>query len=85
MSHSMRWRYGETNPVMLPVQAGTVVEIGDLVYLESGHAYPASNQTDQGQFASQPTDLARQLSRCRDAMHQRRHDRDDSRRDEWRV
>lgn len=56
MSHSMRWRYGETNPVMLPVQAGTVVEIGDLVYLESGHAYPASNQTDQGSLpANQQT------------------------------
>ena len=48
MSNSMRWRYGETNPVMLPVQAGVVVKIGDLVYLDSGQAYPASNLPDQG-------------------------------------
>ena len=31
MANKMRWRYGDTNPVMLPVAADTVIEIGDLV------------------------------------------------------
>jgi hypothetical protein len=44
----MRWRYGETNPVMLPVDAPTVIEIGDLVYLDTDDAKPASSQSDQG-------------------------------------
>jgi hypothetical protein len=34
MANVMRWRYGETNPVMMPVDAETVVEIGPVV---SGH------------------------------------------------
>ena len=29
----MRWRYGDTNPVVAAVWAPTVIEIGDLVYL----------------------------------------------------
>ncbi|MEM8944130.1 MAG: hypothetical protein AAGD11_03025 [Planctomycetota bacterium] len=48
MSNTMRWRYGETNPVMLPVQPGLPIEIGDLVYLESGNVISAANQSDQG-------------------------------------
>jgi hypothetical protein len=44
----MRWRYGETNPVMLPVDSSTVIEIGDLVYLDTDDAKPASAQADQG-------------------------------------
>jgi hypothetical protein len=43
----MRWRYGDTQPVMLPVDATTVVEIGDLIYLETDDARPASSQADQ--------------------------------------
>ncbi len=52
MPNTMRWRYGETNPVMLPVLAGTVIEIGDLLYLEGGNVKPASSQTDQGTLAA---------------------------------
>lgn len=52
MSNTMRWRYGETNPVMLPVQAGFRVEIGDLVYLDSGNLKPASSLTDQGSLTA---------------------------------
>ena len=48
MPNTMRWRYGETNPVMLPVPLGYVIEIGDLLYLDGGHAKPASTQLDQG-------------------------------------
>ena len=48
MPNTMRWRYGDTNPVTLPVDAETVVEIGDLVYLEGGLAHPAGAQDDLG-------------------------------------
>lgn len=47
MSDTMRWRYGDTRPVVLPVDANTVIEIGDLVYLEVDDARPASAQADQ--------------------------------------
>lgn len=48
MANTMRWRYGDTNPVMLPVDTATVIEIGDLVYMETDDARPASSQADQG-------------------------------------
>ena len=52
MANTMRWRYGDTSPVMLPVDATTVIEIGDLVYLETDDARPASSQADQGTEAA---------------------------------
>jgi hypothetical protein len=52
MADVMRWRYGETSPVMLPVQAGTVIEIGDLVYLSTDHALSAAAQANQGTKAA---------------------------------
>jgi hypothetical protein len=52
MANKMRWRYGDTNPVMLPVAAETVIEIGDMVYQESGAAKPASAAEDQGTEAA---------------------------------
>lgn len=42
MSDKMRWRYGETNPVVAPVDAATTIDVGDLVYLSSGKAKSAS-------------------------------------------
>ena len=48
MANTMRWRYGDTSPVMLPVDSTTVLEIGDLVYLDTDDAKPASAQADQG-------------------------------------
>jgi hypothetical protein len=48
MANSMRWRYGDTNPVMVPVADTTIIEIGDLVYLASGLGKPASAQADLG-------------------------------------
>ncbi len=45
MANTMRWRYGETNPVVLPVASATVIEIGDLVYYDSGTAKPADALT----------------------------------------
>jgi hypothetical protein len=44
----MRWRYGDTCPVMLPVDSATVIEIGDVVWLDVDDAKPASSQADQG-------------------------------------
>ena len=48
MSDKMRWRYGDTNPVVAAVDSGTVIEIGDLVYQDVDDAKPASAQSDQG-------------------------------------
>lgn len=48
MASTMRWRYGDTNPVVLPVDSATVIEIGDLVYLDVDDAKPAASQSDQG-------------------------------------
>lgn len=51
MADVMRYRYGDTNPVVVPVDADTVIEIGDLVYLETDDARPAAAQGDQGSRA----------------------------------
>ncbi len=48
MANTMRWRYGETNPIMMPVLVGYVIEIGDLVYLDSGSAKAAAAIADLG-------------------------------------
>ncbi len=47
MTDKMRWRYGDTNPVIAAVDAATAIEIGDLVYQETDDARPASSQADQ--------------------------------------
>jgi hypothetical protein len=46
MSDKMRWRYGDTNPVVAAVDSDTVIEIGDLVLQDTDDAKPASSQTD---------------------------------------
>lgn len=73
MADTMRWRYGETNPVVLPVAEDTVIEIGDLVYLDEGTAKPASAQADeeteaanQERFHDQFVGVAMQRSRAGD-------------------
>lgn len=43
MSDKMRWRYGETNPVIAPVKTETVIEIGDLVFYDQDRLYPATD------------------------------------------
>ena len=42
MSNSMRWRWGETNPVTVDVPSTTSISMGDLVYLDDGAVKPAS-------------------------------------------
>jgi hypothetical protein len=71
MSDKMRWRYGDTNPVLAAVDANTVIEIGDLVYQEVDDARPASMQIDQGtkmanqeMFAGKFLGVAMQRSRA---------------------
>ncbi len=43
MSDKMRWRYGDTNPVQAAVDAATVIENGDLLWLDGDDAKPASD------------------------------------------
>ena len=47
MTDKMRWRYGDTNPVVAAVDSASVIEIGDLVYQDKDDAKPASAQADQ--------------------------------------
>jgi hypothetical protein len=42
----MRWRYGDTNPVVVPVDSAIVIEIGDLVLLEVDDARPAAQDAN---------------------------------------
>jgi hypothetical protein len=58
MSDKMRWRYGDTNPVVAAVDAATVIEIGDLVWQDTDDAKPASAQTDQGSETANQAALA---------------------------
>jgi hypothetical protein len=46
MTDKMRWRYGDTNPVVAAVDAATVIEIGDLLWQDTDDAKPASSRTD---------------------------------------
>jgi hypothetical protein len=58
MSDKMRWRYGDTNPVVAAVDSATVIEIGDLVYQDTDDAKPASAQADQGSETANQQALA---------------------------
>jgi len=46
MANTFRYRYGDTQPVMVAVDSATVIEIGDLVYLDTDDAKPASAAAD---------------------------------------
>ncbi|MEX2142485.1 MAG: capsid cement protein [Pirellulales bacterium] len=52
MSDILRWRYGDTSPIVLPVDSATVIEIGDLVYLDTDDAKPAGSLADAGTEAA---------------------------------
>lgn len=52
MANTMRWRYGDTDPVMIPALEAADIEIGDLVYQASGAARPASSLADLGTEAA---------------------------------
>lgn len=55
MSNKMRWRYGDTNPILAPVDSATVIEIGDLLFLSSGKAIPAKDITEGENAAATQT------------------------------
>lgn len=48
MADVMRWRYGDTQPVVAAVLSETAIQIGDLVYWDGDQAKPAALQPDQG-------------------------------------
>ncbi len=52
MANKLRWRYGDTHPVVLAVDSTTTIEIGDLVYLDTDDAKPAASQADQSTEAA---------------------------------
>jgi len=52
MSHAMRWRYGDTQPVVATVDAQTSIELGDLLFWDGDDAKPAALQPDQGTEAA---------------------------------
>ena len=56
MSDKMRWRYGDTNPVLAAVDADTAIEIGDLA--SGGNGLGVANE---GQLAHRAP-VARRLS-----------------------
>ncbi len=73
MSDKMRWRYGDTNPVVAAVDSATVIEIGDLLWQDTDDAKPASDQADEGSktanqesFAEKFLGVAMQRSRSGD-------------------
>ncbi len=66
MTDNMRWRYGDTKPVVIPVDSATVIEIGDLVYLNTDDALPASTINDIG--GAGPADLAAAQEQLHDAL-----------------
>jgi len=73
MSDKMRWRYGDTNPVVSAVNEETVIEIGDLVFLDATVARPANVVPNQGSkaatqslFATKFLGVAMQRSRAGD-------------------
>ena len=47
MADVMRWRYGDTNPVVMAVDPDVAIDIGDLLWVDSGLARPASVVEDQ--------------------------------------
>jgi hypothetical protein len=58
MSDKMRWRYGDTNPVVASVDSATVIEIGDLVWQDTDDVKPATSETNHGSKAANQEALA---------------------------
>jgi hypothetical protein len=58
VSDKMRWRYGDTNPVIAAVESATVIEIGDLLYQDDDSAKPAALLANQGSQSANQEKLA---------------------------
>ena len=70
---TMRWKYGDTNPVFPAVDSATEIEIGDLLWQDVDDAKPASCQPakdrvtlSQNAFADNFLGVAMQRSRSGD-------------------
>ncbi len=61
MSDKMRWRYGDTNPVVAAVAAATVIEIGDLLWQDTDNAKPAAMLPDSGVKATNQAALVHEF------------------------
>jgi hypothetical protein len=57
----MRWRYGDTNPVVAAVAAATAIEIGDLVWQDVDNVQPASALANQGGTAANQAAFVREF------------------------
>lgn len=75
MADQMRWRYGDTNPVISkPIASATVIEVGDLVEMAAGgdvtpaslHAWNTDLATTQDEFQNAFLGVAMQRSRAGD-------------------
>ncbi len=51
MSNVHRWRWGDMNPIVVAVDATTVIEIGDALWLDTDDAKPAASLADAGTTA----------------------------------
>ncbi len=63
MSDKMRWRYGDTNPVVAAVDSETVIEIGDLLWQDVDDAKPASLENGQSEETSEKEPFCDKLRR----------------------
>lgn len=62
----MRWRYGDTNPVVAAVDADTEIRIGDLLWQDVDDAKPAHMAPNRGVFRDNFLGVAMQRSRAGD-------------------
>ncbi len=53
MADTFRWRYDATEPIMVPVDSGQTIEIGDMVYLNTDDARAASQLSFTGLTSTQ--------------------------------
>jgi len=58
MANVMRYRFGEENPRLFAVDSSTVIEIGDLLWLDTDDVKPASDLTWNTDLATTQTDFA---------------------------
>lgn len=75
MANTLRYRYGPTNSVMIPVDSAQVIEIGDLLWLNTDDVRAASQQTDQLTEAANQREFKRLFAGV--AMEQSRSGDDD--------